>query len=155
MSRRLCRGRRRRQDDLELRAIRAERLVQVGELSSARQALEGAALAPGNEATLRQLTDASRRPPQPREPLPPEVLNHVPPFAFDVDEDVFNRNLRLSKKGTAGRPLLPDVRGLHCCSRSRENCSRSIAGGSHQHHQNGQVDGIVQTRWRCQGHCRG
>ena len=119
MSRRLCRGRRRRQDDLELRAIRAERLVQVGELSSARQALKGAHLAPGNEATLRQLTDASRRPPQPREPLQPEVLNHVPPFAFDVDEDVFNRNLRLSKKGTAGRPLLPDVRGLHCCSRSR------------------------------------
>ena len=32
------RGRKRRQDDVELRAIRAERLVQVGELSSARQA---------------------------------------------------------------------------------------------------------------------
>ena len=41
--------RRRAQDDLELRAIRAERLVQVGELSSARQALEGAALAPGSQ----------------------------------------------------------------------------------------------------------
>ena len=62
------RGRRRRQDDLELRVIRAERLVQVGELSSARQVLEGEALAPGNEATLRQVTDASGRPPQPREP---------------------------------------------------------------------------------------
>ena len=43
--------------DVELRAIRAERLVQVGEL---RQALEGVALAPGNEATPRQLIDASR-----------------------------------------------------------------------------------------------
>ena len=92
-------------------------------MSSARQAPEGAALALGNQATLRQLTDASRRPPQPREPLPPEVLNHVPPTAFDLNEDVFNRNLRSSKKGaTAGpsgmtcehlRPLLPDVRGLH------------------------------------------
>ena len=60
---------------------------------SARQALEGAALAPGNQATLRQLTDATRRPP------------------------------RLSKKGAAAgpsgmtcehlRPLLPDVRGSH------------------------------------------
>ena len=60
------RVRRRAQDDLELRAIRAERLVQVGELSSACQALEGAPLAPGNQATLRQFTDASRRPPQPR-----------------------------------------------------------------------------------------
>ena len=55
------RVRRRRQDDWELGAIRAERLVQVGELSSARQTLEGAALAPGNQATLRQVTDASRR----------------------------------------------------------------------------------------------
>ena len=135
------RVRRRAQDDLELRAI-AERLVQVGELSSARQALEGAALAPGNQATLRQLTDATMRPPQPREPLPPEVLNHVPPIAFDLNEDVFNRNLRSSKKGAAAgpsgmtcehlRPLLPDVRG-------------SGAGGSHQHHPNGQVDGIVQA----------
>ena len=71
------RVRRRAQDDLELRAIRAERLVQVGELSLARQALERAALATGNLATLRQLTDATWRPPQPREPLPPEVLNHT------------------------------------------------------------------------------
>ena len=101
-------------------------------LSSARQALEGAALAPGNEATLRQLTDASR-------PLPPEVLNHVPPVAFDLDEDVFNRNLRSSKKGAAGGPS-----GMTCeqsvarCSWLAfvvpdlgENGSRSIAGGSH------------------------
>ena len=71
---------------MELRAIRVERLVQVGELSSARQALEGAALAPGNQATLRQLTDAPRRPHQPRELLSAEVLNHVPPLAFDLDE---------------------------------------------------------------------
>ena len=103
-------------------------------MSSARQALEGAALAPGNEATLRQLTDASRRPPQPREPLPPEVLNHVPPVAFDLDEDVFNRNLRSSKKGAAGgpscmtcehlRPLLPDVRGLHLLFQISERMAR-------------------------------
>ena len=98
----------------------------MGELSSARQALEGAALAPGNEATLRQLTDASRRPPQPRGPLPPEVLNHVPPVAFDLDEDVFNRNLRSSKKGAAGghlRPLLP-VRGLHLLFQISERMAR-------------------------------
>ena len=108
--------------------------MQVGDLSSARQALEGAALAPGNEATLRQLTDASRRPPQPREPIPPEVLNHVPPFAFDLDEDVFNRNLRSSKKGAARgpsgmtcehlRPLLPDARGLHLLFQISERMAR-------------------------------
>ena len=60
------RDRRRAQDNLELGAIRAGRLEQVGELSSG-QAMEGAALA---RATLRQLTDATKRLPQPREPLP-------------------------------------------------------------------------------------
>ena len=97
--------------------------MQMGELSSARQALDGAALAPANQATLNFLTDRSRRPPQPREPLQPEVLNHVPQTVFELDEDLFNRNLRSSEKGAAAgpsgmtcehlRPLLPDFRGLH------------------------------------------
>ena len=54
------RSRRRQVDDLELRAARAEMLVQLGELSSARQALEGAALAHGDRHTLNVLTDANR-----------------------------------------------------------------------------------------------
>ena len=98
-------------DDIKLRAARAERM--------ARQALEGAAFAPGNLATLRQLTDVTKRPPLPRAPLPRDVVNHVPQTAFDLDEDVFNKNLRFSKKGAAPgpsgmttdhlRPLLPDL----------------------------------------------
>ena len=44
--------RRRNVSDEAKRAARAMSLVQVGELSAARQALEGAALAPGNLATL-------------------------------------------------------------------------------------------------------
>ena len=46
------RQRRRGADDVEQRAIRAETLVQVGELSHARLVLEGADFAPGNQATL-------------------------------------------------------------------------------------------------------
>ena len=57
-------------DDVERRVRRAENLVHVGEFSSARQALEGAALAPGTRATLDKLQDARRRLPQPREALP-------------------------------------------------------------------------------------
>ena len=45
-------GRRQPRDDIANRATRAELLVQLGELSSARQALEGAALAQGTNATL-------------------------------------------------------------------------------------------------------
>ena len=39
------------------RVMRAERLVHVGELSSARQALEGSEVAPGTRSTLDQLQD--------------------------------------------------------------------------------------------------
>ena len=50
-----CRSQHRRRrtqvDKIERRAQRAEALVQLGELSAGRHALEGAPLAPGNEET--------------------------------------------------------------------------------------------------------
>ena len=59
------RGRRQSTDDLAKRAERAVSLVQMGEVSRARQALEGAQMAPGTLATLRDLTDPRKRPPVP------------------------------------------------------------------------------------------
>ena len=44
-------------DDVERRALRALSLTQMGELSSARQALNGAAIAPGIETTRATLTN--------------------------------------------------------------------------------------------------
>ena len=52
------RSRRRHEDEVEQRALRAEGLIKMGELSHARQALEGAALAPGNQATLDALQES-------------------------------------------------------------------------------------------------
>ena len=63
---------------LERRANRALQLVQMGELSSARHALEGAEIAPGSQATLQALTNEDRRPAIPREPLPQHVIDSVP-----------------------------------------------------------------------------
>ena len=104
----------------------SEMLVHFGELSSARQALEGAALAPGNQATLNALTDDSRRPAQPRDPLPERLFNSVPEVRFQLDEDQFCRNLRSSRRGAGGgpsgmttehlRPLLSDIRGMRLLS---------------------------------------
>ena len=74
------------------------RCVQLGELSSARQALEGAAFAPGTNATLSMLTE-SKRPARPRKALSREVLEHVPPLPFDLDEKLFFRCLRSSRRG--------------------------------------------------------
>ena len=97
--------------------------MQVGELSHARQVLEGADLAPGNQTTLDALRDEIRRPANPREPMPAELTNFVPPRVFELDESKFNRNLRSSRRGAAAgpsgmtmehlRPLLDDARSLH------------------------------------------
>ena len=54
------RRRRRRQDDEVAKHADRASLVQMGELSAAREALEGAAVAPGTEAT-RAVTDLAKR----------------------------------------------------------------------------------------------
>ena len=120
------RGNRRRGTDLESRAARAEMLVHMSELSSARQALEGAAIAPGTQATLDALRDPARRPPQPRFPLSHELTNYEPTGKFDLDQDQFCRNLRSSRRGAAGGPsgmttehlrcVLEDLRATHFLS---------------------------------------
>ena len=125
------RSRRRQVDELEMRATRAEMLVQMGE--SARQALEGAALAEGDRHTLNVLTDANRRPPVPRDPILPELLHHVPARSFKLDTDRLCRNLRSSRRGAAGgpsgmttehlRPPLHEGRSLELFS---EVCSRLV-----------------------------
>ena len=61
---------RRAENDMPSRISRAEALVHMGEFSSARQALEGSAFAPGSEATLNVLWDPLKRPPVPRDPMP-------------------------------------------------------------------------------------
>ena len=60
-------------DDEAHRAARAFSKVQLGELSAARQALEGAAVAPGTLATLAALTNPEKRPPVPRQPISPHL----------------------------------------------------------------------------------
>ena len=72
---RSVRRRRREQGDgIEKRANRALSLVQMGELSAARQALDGAPIAPGTLATLRALTDPEKRPPSARQELSDEAI---------------------------------------------------------------------------------
>ena len=96
-------GRGRGRDPDESRAARALQLVQLGELSSARQALEGAELAPGNESTLRELRNPARIPDVLRDPIPEDIMN-MAPDAFELDEMLFLRTLRSSREGAAGGP---------------------------------------------------
>ena len=104
------RRRRVNRDDLESRAARAEALVQMGELSSARRALEGAAIAPGNEATRAALSNPLRRPPVLRDPIPDDILNVVPRRQFVLDPEEFARNVRSARRAFAAHF---GVRGRH------------------------------------------
>ena len=81
--------RRNQVDSLEKRANRALSLVQLGELSAARVALEGAEVAPGTLATLRELTNPDRRPSRARQELSQEVVRSEPEVPFDLDADEF------------------------------------------------------------------
>ena len=78
------RRQRRPENQEELRAARALTLLQLGELSSARQALEEADLAPPNAHTLQEL---QRRPGLPRAPISRDLLEMSPP-EFQLEEDL-------------------------------------------------------------------
>ena len=103
---------RRVEDEMERRVDRVDALVHMGELSSARQALEGATFALGTEATLNALRDPAKRPPEPRAPLPRELVNHEPRALFNLDEVQFGRNLRFAKRGATRGPFRVTVEHL-------------------------------------------
>ena len=89
---------------MDVRAERAEMLVQLGELSSARQALEGAAFASGNRATLNEWTDVARRPAVPQDPLLNDLVTFQPERGFELDKEKLLKNLRSARRGAAGGP---------------------------------------------------
>ena len=82
-----------------------------GELSRARQLLTAAELAPGDEATRAALTDPAKRPPQPREPIPPQVLQFQPPTPVRLTSAAVARSLREAKRGST--PGLSGARAEH------------------------------------------
>ena len=74
-------------DSDQRRAEAACRKVQLGEVSQARQCLTGASLAPGTEATFREMQ--SRRPQEVQRPIPREVLEFEPASPLVVDRKMF------------------------------------------------------------------
>ena len=113
--------------DLEHRISRAMTRIQLGELTAGRQSFGGADLAPGTEATLRELR---QRPQMPHDPIPPEILHHVPQTPFALAEDKFGANLLGTAGGPSGmtnehvRPLLDSERDIHLFFRVGELLAR-------------------------------
>ena len=92
-------------DDVKRRAVPVLSLVQMGELSAGRQALEGADIALGNNATLPMLQDPRKRPPRTGlgDEIPRAVMEHVAQSLFDLEEKRFLGNFRISRRGAAPR----------------------------------------------------
>ena len=103
-SRNRSRRTRRPVDNVAKRAERAQTLVMMGEVSAGRQALEGAALAPGNMTTLNELRNPDRRPVQPIRELPREFREFQPEVPFKLDEHRFAQNVRSARRGAALGP---------------------------------------------------
>ena len=75
----------------------AEPMISMGEISAARQVLEGSPFAPGNQDTL-------DRPPVLRDPIPEDLLRSVPARPFELDKEEFLHSLRTACRGAAGGP---------------------------------------------------
>ena len=99
-----CRKRRMQKADVPRRAHRALRCVLDGELSAARQALEGAEIGPGTEKTHKALTNQLKRPSEPRSRLPDWVRTHEPEEPVVLDGEEFVKSLRNSRRGAAPGP---------------------------------------------------
>ena len=95
------RKRRRGAPSDDAKAVRAEQLASLGELSAARHALEGAVMAPGTLATLAELTNPVRRPPRPRDPVPVAILEMEPVEFVQLDDNLFAKNIRIARRGAA------------------------------------------------------
>jgi len=97
------RDRQHRQDSTEqLRAQKLERanaLVKSGALSKARQCLSSGSLAPGDAATLAELTNPTRRPPAPTTPMPQEARTYQPRVPVQLDRKIWADTLRTASKG--------------------------------------------------------
>ena len=87
--------------------VRAENLVSMGELSAARQALEGASVAPSTLRTMQQCgswTNSEKRPIGPRSPIPPDNDDYEPEEQLNLSSEVLFKNIRKARRGAAGGP---------------------------------------------------
>ena len=97
-----CDTRKQRPRTEETKIERAEAYIGKGELSHAARELQAQEIAPGNEATLRELRDPALRPARRSEPLPEALDNFAPSFLVALDKTIFGETLRRCRKGQSG-----------------------------------------------------
>ena len=141
-------GRRRRRsqaDVVKKRLARAEALRHLRELSSARQVLVEAQLAPGSRETLNKLTDQPKRPREPRVPVPP---THGRCFVL-AESEVF-------QKEDCGRPIRNDSGALAAVAGSHQGFETVVLGGRNSRHSPSKFhqQSLTSSGWVGSPHCR-
>ena len=147
------------------RAERALRLVQLGELSSARQALEGAEVASGDRNTLAALRDPVRRTTIPRDPLPVDLLTHVPMREFESGQRKVQQEFEVSSErrcsrafgddsGTFPTTLGPPISATFDVSSRREVGQSRCSSVDRGHNPTRKTHSPPEAEWRCEGHSR-
>ena len=138
-------------DDINKTVDRAEALVHLGELSSARQALEGAELVPGSQQTSDILRDQSKRRRETRVPTSPELVHHSPSIQSGR---VSVSQFEICEKRGCWRPVRDDRRAPPTIARPHEGCKNVFPGASKcaRHSQVGLVHSPPETRWWRQRH---
>ena len=109
-------------DDVGQRAIRAETLTHLGELSHARQVLEGAEFALAIKPHWTRCRTKRGDPHCHVVLCTPDLVHHMPVRPFQLDEHIFSRNFRSMEHL---RPLLDDVRALHSFFLMEEQLAQS------------------------------
>ena len=143
---------RRALDDVPSRISRAEALVHMGDFSSARQALEGSALAPGSEATLNALRDPLKRPPVRRDPTPRHLAHPEGKVLFSGQLSVVPWAFR-DDSGASPTPLGPPRRLAEVLQSMRTIGPRPDSPRDSGLHPSWQVDRTSETERRCPGNC--
>ena len=162
------RRRRRRQqvEDVDRRANRALSLVQMGELSAGRQALEAAVAAPGTQQTLDLLQDSSRRPPHPRAAMPNHIAELQPEVPLELDFSIFKECVHSARRGAAAGPSGMTAEHLKPMLETESGQPSFVRGGcrilpwrdtprSRERTEDGSNDSTSERRRRSAGHCRG
>ena len=148
-----------RMDPMDQRVQRAEALLSMGEISAARHALEGSPVAPGSEETCNALTDASRRPPEPRDTIPEDILQ-IEPVRIRVGQRGFFF-CKICEKFAAGLRVVLQECAQNICVRcwttlrtaTSSMKSHRLSPGPRsptkfEGNQSGSIDGPRETQWR-------
>ena len=112
-------------------------------------------MAPGSDEALSARTNESRRPPEPRDPIPEHILQSRPIAPFELDKEVFMQNLRKARRVAAGGPsgmrsehLRPLLDSEGDSNMFFEAAQSPNSGGNLGRSQGGPNDRPREARWR-------